>query len=320
MGTVRKIGNDYYIEFKARGLTYQRNGGKDRKAAARLLKEIEGKIQKGETSTAVHDVKISDFFKDFLKLINNDDHPRTVARYESVIGHFQEFIQMAVSPSCRLSQITPSVIEEYRATLLKSTDKLGRVLKPKVINFTFYLLKNILDTAINFGHINDNPVLHTRLIEIKGALLPQTLSDGDVQELMNAPLKNNKNHIKLLLKTGMAPEELSCLKWTNVDLANNCLRIELLPDATHRGRTIPMDAPTAAIFRYLHDQRREHQEYVFGKEGCEAIDINGKSMHYVLRNTFARNVLKKGVSLIGLHKLLGFRDVARVTRYAGLNQ
>jgi len=320
MGTVRKIGDDYYIEFDARGLTYQRNGGKDRKAATRLLKEIEDKIQKGEMSTVVHDVQASDFFKDFLKLVKNSDDSRTVARYESVVGHFQEFIQTAISPTCRLSQITPSVIEEYRATLLKSTDTTGRALKPKVINFTFYLLRDILDTAINFGHINDNPTFHTRLIEIKGALLPQTLSADDVRELMNVSSGNNKNQIKLILKTGLAYEELNRLKWTNVDLENNCLRIELLPDATRRGRTIPMDAEVAAIFRCLHDQKKEHQEYVFGKEGSNAIDINGKSIHYVLRNTFARDVLEKGVSLIGLHKLLGFRDVARVMRYAGLNQ
>jgi len=320
MGTVRKIGDDYYIEFDARGLTYQRNGGKDKKAATRLLKEIEDKIKKGEMSTVVHDVKADDFFKEFLMLIKNDDDPRTVARYESVIEHFQKFIQTALSPICRLSQITPSVIEEYRVYLSKSTDKTGRALKPKVINFTFYLLKDILDTAINFGHINDNPTLHTRLIDVDGALLPQTLSADDVQELMNASSMNNKDQIKLLLKTGMTPEELMCLKWTNVDLVNYCLKIEPIPGALRRGRTVPMDADAVEIFRSIYDQKKEHPEYVFGQEGGGGIDVTSRSMCYVLRNTFARNILEKGISLIGLHKLLGFRDVARVMRYAALNQ
>ena len=67
MGTVRKIGDEYYIEFDARGLTYQRNGGKDKKAATQLLKTIEDKIRKGEMSTVIVDVKAGDFFNNFLK-------------------------------------------------------------------------------------------------------------------------------------------------------------------------------------------------------------------------------------------------------------
>jgi len=216
-----------------------------------------------------------------------------------------------------LSQITPSVIEDYRAALLKGTDQSGRTIKPKVINFTFYLLKDILDTAINFGHINDNPVLHTRLIEIKGVPLPKTLNADDVRKLMNASSGNIKDQIMLFLKTGITHKELTCLKWTNVDLANNCLKIDLLPGATHRGRTIPMNAQVMEIFRRLHDQRKERQKYVFDEGEGKAIDINSKSMHYLLRNTFARDVLEKGVSLVGLRKLLGFRDIARVMRYAG---
>jgi len=320
MGTIRRIGDDYYIEFDARGLKYQRNGGKDKKAAARLLKEIEDKIQKGEMSIVVCDVKASDFFKNFLEFIKNDNDPRTSARYESVVQHFQGFIQTELSPVCQLSQITPSVIEGYRAVLLKSTGKTGRTVKPKIINFTFYLLRDIFDHAINFGHINDNPTLHTQLIEISDQNVPQTLSDKDVQKLLKDSSGSIKNISELLLRTGMRFGELTGLKWTNVDFKNNCLKIEVLPDDPRRRRQVPMDNEVLSIISRLHDQKDARCEYVFINVAGERSEINSYSMQCVFQNTFAKNMLEKGISLVGLHKVLGFRDIARVMRYEGFTK
>jgi site-specific recombinase XerD len=333
MGTVRKIGDDYFIEFEARGLNYQRTGGKDKEAARRLLKEVEDKIKKGEMNIVVHDVQASDFFKDFLSFIKNDNDPRTYVRYGSVVGHFQEFTREALSPTCRLSQITPSIIEGYRARLIKSTSIKGRALKPKVINFTFYLLKDVFDQGINFGHINDNPTLHTRLMAITDGKLPRVLGDDEIKDLLNISPEDIRVTIAALLGTGMDIGEIIGLKWTNVDLNNNCLKIRSLPGAARRGRKIPMGCKVLSIIQDLYDQRGENQEFVFvdrtGRQmgqanimrdfikAGNAIGTNGASLHHILRNTFAKNMLEKGVSLIGLYKLLGFRDIAKVMRYAG---
>jgi len=260
MGTIRKIGDDYYVEFDARGLKYQRNGGKDKEAAARLLKEIEDKIQKGEMSIVVSDIKTSDFFKNFLELIKNDSDARTYVRYESVAQHFLGFIQTALSPACQLSQITPSIIEGYRAVLLNSTGKADRALKPKVINFTIYLLRDIFNYAINFGNINDNPTLHTQLIEVPDRNVPQTLTDKDVQGFLNDSSDGTKDIIELLLRTGVRFEELIGLKWTNVDFKNNCLKIESLPDGMRRGHQVPMDSEVLMILQRLYGQKKTYQE------------------------------------------------------------
>jgi len=140
----------------------------------------------------------------------------------------------------------------------------------------------------------------------------------------------------LILRTGLDANELSRLKWTNVDLEDNCFKIESMPDSLRRERQIPMDSEVLTIIRQLHDQRSAHQEYVFidgpgqklkgpeiSKDCIKAgakIGINRSMVHRVFRNTFARNILKKGVSLIGLHKLLGLRDIAQVMKYEGFAQ
>ena len=329
MGTILKIGEDYFIEFTARGLKYRRNGGKDKVSAARLLKEIEAKIQKGEMSIIASDVEVVTFFKDFLVRIKSEEDPRTFARYRSVIKHFQEFIRTAHSCDCKLSEITPSVIEGYRVVLLENAGDA----KPEDLNLTLYLLRDIFDSAINFGHINDNPTHHTRLIAMPDQKIPQTLSDTDVQRLVNGLSGATLNIVNLILRTGMDAYELSRLKWTNIDLGDNCFKIESMPDSLRRGRQMPMDHEVLMIIRQLQSQRSVHQDYVFmdksGQKFKESeisdhcikaaakIGINRSSVQHVFRNTFARTVLKKGVSLIGLHKLLGLKDIARVMKYAG---
>jgi len=264
--------------------------------------------------------------------IKSEEDPKTFFRYRSVIKHFQEFIHTSHSCDCKLSEVTPSIIEEYRVVLLENAGDA----KPKAFNLTLYLLRDIFDHAINFEHINDNPTHHTRLIAIPDQKIPQTLSDTDAQGLVNGLSGATSNIVNLILRTGMDAHELSRLKWTNVDLENNCFKIESMPDSLRRGRQIPMDSEVLTTIRQLHDQRSAHQEYVFIDESGQKfkesaisdhcikagakIGINRSMVHRVFRNTFARNVLKKGVSLIGLHKLLGLRDIAQVMRYEGFAQ
>ena len=44
MGEIKKIGEEYYIEFYARGLKYQQQAGTDKRQAEELLRNIEEKI------------------------------------------------------------------------------------------------------------------------------------------------------------------------------------------------------------------------------------------------------------------------------------
>ena len=56
MGTIRKIGDEYFIEFFARGLKYQQKIGLDPARAEQALKEIEAQIARGEALTIVREM------------------------------------------------------------------------------------------------------------------------------------------------------------------------------------------------------------------------------------------------------------------------
>ena len=158
MGQIKKIGDEYYIEFYARGLLYQQKAGVDKAQAERLLNEIENKIACGETATIVRDVDVDIFFQTFLKYAAKEHTPKTLKHYQSLIDNFIQFLAQKIH---KLSAITPRVIEEYRFYLLEQKPRITA----EMINFYLFLLRDIFDYSINLGFLNDNPAFHVKFLK-----------------------------------------------------------------------------------------------------------------------------------------------------------
>ena len=160
MGQIKKVGNEYYIEFYARGLLYQQKAGADRAQAERLLSEIETKIDRGEAATIVRDVDADIFFETFLEYAAKEHTPKTLEHYQSLVDNFIQFLSQEIH---KLSSITPRVIEEYRFYLLEQKPRV----KSEMINFYLFLLEDIFDYSIKLGYLNDNPTFHVRFLSQK---------------------------------------------------------------------------------------------------------------------------------------------------------
>ena len=156
MGEIRKIGQEYYIEFYARGLLYQQKAGTDEEAARRMLAEVEGKILKGEMSIVIRDVDVDIFCRDFLEDCQQKHTPKTMERFEGLMEDFFKFLKESYPQAQKLSAVTPSVCEHYKVILEQ------RNLKPRAVMFTFILLKDFFEFGIKLGYINDNPTTHIR--------------------------------------------------------------------------------------------------------------------------------------------------------------
>lgn len=159
MGQIRKINGVYYIEFHARGLLYSQIAGTGMEEAQRLLLQVEEKIAGGEALTISRHIELPDFFDRFLTEITGQyaDGPQTVKRFKSTIKHFSGFLEGNFSQACQLDQLTPAILESYKAYLAKTQ-------KIKTVNLTILLVRDILDFGIKLGFLNDNPSLHVRLL------------------------------------------------------------------------------------------------------------------------------------------------------------
>jgi hypothetical protein len=157
MGEILKINGTYYIEFYARGLKYSQIAGPDLAAAQKLLAETEAKIAGGESLTVVRLIELPAFFDQFLRFAGEEFGPRTHRRFADLIGHFQDFLSTRHPSLLYLSQITPSIVEDYKSSRRPSS-------KPHLVNFSILLLREMLEHGIKLGFINDNPTIHVRLL------------------------------------------------------------------------------------------------------------------------------------------------------------
>jgi len=157
MGQIRKINDVYYIEFYARGLLYSQIAGPHLEDAQELLLQVEKKIAGGEALTIARYIDLPDFYERFLVEARGQHPPKSVKRFVSTIENFSDFLRVNFSHLRQLDQVTPAIIESYKAYLVKTQ-------KVKIVNLSILLIRDVLEFGIKLGFINDNPSLHVHLL------------------------------------------------------------------------------------------------------------------------------------------------------------
>ncbi len=133
--------------------------------------------------------------------------------------------------------------------------------------------------------------------------------------------------IRLLSLTGCRRGEIASLKWSEIDLPSNCLRLD---DSKTGQRIIPLGAAARAVLAELD---RGVGAYVFPHqksldrpyqrldrtwdEVCKRAGFVGVRVHD-LRHSFASAGLRSGQSLVLIQKLLGHASISTTQRYAHL--
>ena len=321
MGDIRKINDEYYIEFHARGLLYQQKAGKDIARARQLLADIEAKIQQGETGPLVRDVDVDIFFQAFLESAWQEYAPRSFRRFEAVIGNFHGYLKKEFFKVVKLSGITPAVIDSYRVFLVKPAP-----LSPKfnLVNFTLLLLRVVLDHGLKLGYINDNPTLHARFCELPRHPGPAVLTDHDLEKLLESCSVGNKDLFTFLAGTGVRVAEALELRWQNVDFQKRSLKIAQ--------REVPMDMDVFVLLeRKAATGAANENGFIFAGSAQKQPRISeleeelarslrrcklAESIHLsTFRHSFARRLLEGGVAPVRVCRLMGFEDIARIMYY-----
>ena len=177
MGQIKKVGDNYYIEFYARGLMYSQIAGTTAAQAQELLAQVEAKIASGEALTTVRDIDVAVFVDDFCQFIRQQDSPKTASRFESLTQHFLSFLKETYPTVTKLSQVTPVIVGSYKSFLVKTTSV-------TMVNFSLLLLRETLEHGIKTGFINDNPTWHVRLLDWKKLTIKETARTRQLKELL----------------------------------------------------------------------------------------------------------------------------------------
>lgn len=317
MSKIHKIGEEYYVEFYARGLLYQQKAGNDLKKAEELLRSIEEKIAKGEVQTIVREIDLDVFFRGFLIYAKIQNHPATVRRLASAIEHFNQYLQSHHPDIQRLSQITPRVIEDYKTFGVKKRQDLNADWNPKIINLALLLLREILEYGIKIGFINDNPTLHVRLLDTPSNNLD--LSDEQLSALLTAAEQPYRNIFILMRYTGLRANEALDLTWQQVDFNRNVIFVKL--------REIPLMHHALVILKEHFVGVVDHKALVFVGPSGRCINIAQLVFLFdeaqaaagfpslslaALRRAFIKDLFHKRMSILSVGKMMGIHDAAKL--------
>ncbi len=193
MGQIRKVGDVYYIEFYARGLMYTQAAGSKEEDARALLNQVEAKITQGESLTIVREIHLEVFFEKFQVYAQDRFSSKSMDRFIATWMHWRGFLKKTYPQIQQLSCITPAIIESYKTALTKTS-------KPKIVNLTILLLREILEYGIRIGFINDNPSLHISLLKLPLTIIKTGQRSQVAKDLLLRSISLEKIYSILKLK------------------------------------------------------------------------------------------------------------------------
>ena len=327
MGTIRKIGEDYFIEFYARGLLYQQKAGRDQAVAERVLREVESKIAKGELLTVVRQIHWDSFFEEFNKESAGNFPPATCQRFQRLVAHFSAFLKEHWPNVEYISHVTPAVTEDYRAFLIKLQRQNSAFKKnKKIINLSILLLREICEYGIKKGYINDNPTLHSQLLKIDSAQ-EIIIKPPMIEQIMQKGGLELNIIIPFILETGLRLQELIQLTWSQVDWSKPSLKITDLK-SLNKWREVPLSLNAVAILKDQAEKSPAKSSPVFLDACLMPLEIQKLTAllqstvlalgglaplgFYSFRKLFAVKSLSNGLSLFRLAEILGVNDIAKM--------
>lgn len=269
--------------------------------------------------------KYIDYLKYEKKLSDN-----TLKSYQNDLQIFAEFFN-----NKNLTNLSVKDIHNFIDYLNKENKTATTIAHNMTVINSFYTFLNNEDSSIINPCTNiSGPKLPQRL--------PHYLTEEEVDLLLDIKLNNafdyrNKAMLELLYATGIRVSELINLKFVNLDLENDIVRVM---GKGSKERIVPLgDIAIYHLKEYLDIYRKtllknKTSEYLFInnlgnpisrvgffkiiKKLCSEKGIKKNVSPHILRHSFATHLLAHGADLRVIQEMLGHSDISTTQIYAHL--
>jgi integrase len=325
---IYKRGDVYWFEFIFEGRRIRRS---TKQSNRRVAREIESayRTKLAKREVGIEDPKpiptFSQAMKDFLTWSEQEHsaHPNTHVRYVTSSKVLKRYFR-----DTPLDRINPEDVEKYKLQRARQKSlRTKRLLRPATINRELACLKILFNRAIKDDLIVKNPVSRVKfLAENNDQIRVLTLDEQRLYLLAaSQPLQDIA---RLILETGMRPEEVYRIKRENVYIERGYL---FNPHGKTKAakRKIPLTAAaTDVLSKRLHQAKGD---YLFPGRGTgdhPILKVNAAHTAtvarcgvapfriYDLRHTWATRAAMAGVDLVTLAAMLGHSRIQMVMRYA----
>ena len=264
-------------------------------------------------------VRFGDFMKKYVSYIREEQSSSTcTANISRIKKHILPYFS-----KLPLSMITRNRVDSYK-TLRKKQQA-----KPNTIRNELVCLSNVFTMAIRWGYLFYNPVSGIKKPKIPKQP-PRFLTETEVDRLLKSCALHLYPIVLCALHTGMRKSELLNLKWADVDLKMRQITIKSNDGYHTKNYDYRHVGINETLFPVLSELGKE-SEYVFTYQGERIKDVK-KALQaaykkaglshgglHICRHTFASNLIKKGVELEKIQKLLGHQDFSTTLQYAHLS-
>ncbi|MDH5553236.1 MAG: site-specific integrase [Nitrosomonas sp.] len=239
-----------------------------------------------------------------------------------------------------LSDVTPSLIAQYRDKLAGGITPHGKLRSPATVNRYMAALSVAFTTAVKeWGWMDDNPMRKvTKPKEARGRV--RFLSDDERIRLLKACKESSNPYlysvVVLALSTGMRQGEIMSLTWDTADL--NQGRAILHETKNGERRAVAITGHALEVLKELNKVRRIDSNLLFPAKK-NATQKTQKPMDlrtpwetavkkaglqdfkfHDLRHSAASYLAMNGASLAEIAEVLGHKTLQMVKRYAHLSE
>ena len=210
MAEIKKIGDEFFVEYYAQGLLFHKKGGKTLPEAEVVLKKIEDSLPDQHKWYRVREDKVDQVFQNFLQIIQNDFPDATYLRFKNLSEHFRKFLALIFPDYQLISHVTPHVVSRYSQYLIEELKGISDRQKVRHVNFSLLLLSEVFTQAISWGALNDNPVLHVKPFRrdlLSHPRQPPSLKNEKIRQL----IANGVSFIRIMQLVGI--KDIGCMSY-----------------------------------------------------------------------------------------------------------
>jgi len=314
----KKVGSPYWwICYLVDGRQYDKSlKVRSKEVAIRLRNKIEEQVVLGELGLLLQDKKsIDEFMPIFIDYVTKRNSAGTLDRYKRSIKLFTDYLKERHSDVRMVSSIKGSHIEQY---MTYRRDSVGI----KTVNNELRAIKRFLNVAKQLNYIKNNPAIGIK--EVREAQKPPSYYREDEIKLMLEKAEGRlKVMVVLLLQTGMRKGEINNLEWSDIDLENKTVSVNIKEDWSPKDKTFRRLPLYEESYKALAGLKPKENGYVFGKPDrhldrtfkrfFDRIDIRGNIKKF--RDTYASYSLACGMPLQNLKDNLGHSDIRTTQIY-----
>ena len=326
--SIRKRGENYFIDYYYQGRRQREMVGSNRKLAEIVLKKRETEIVEGKHLDIKknYKIKFEDFAEEFTRLHVVFLKPSTQKSNKSILKTLKSYFG-----GLYLYNIGPKDIEMFKAERIKAVKKsnkaLLKTLKPATINRNVALLKCMFNKAIEWGKADKNPLKGMKPLKENNKRL-RFLEKNEILKLIDCCSPHLKPIVIVAVNSGMRTGEILNLKWNDVDYKRNLLY--LIETKNNEKREIPLnDIVKKTLIKVL---KHPDSAYIFCNKNGKPYESIKTSFHtamkragienfrfHDLRHTFASHLVMMGIDLRTVQELLGHKSFEMVLRYSHLS-